>query len=64
MSPFSTAGMKLRGIEPPTMLSTNLNPPPRAFGANLICASPYWPWPPDCFLCRPRTSDMPLIVSL
>ena len=31
---------------------------------NLINTSPYCPCPPDCFLCFPWTSEVPLIVSL
>src|ERR1041385_5295166 len=38
--------MNLLGITPPTMLSTNSYPAPRASGEIRIQQSPYWPRPP------------------
>jgi len=52
--PASTAGMYCRGITPPVILSSNTKPSPRSSGRISIVQSPYWPCPPDCFLCRPR----------
>jgi len=40
-TPFSTEGMKLRGMEPPKMSSTNSKPPPRVSGSTRIQVSPY-----------------------
>ncbi len=62
-TPFSTAGMYCRGIDPPTMPSTYSNPFPRGSGSIRIQQSPYCPRPPDCFLCLPCTSAFPLMVS-
>src|SRR5207302_1122850 len=31
----------------------HLSAPPRASGRISLMTSPNWPWPPDCFLCRP-----------
>ncbi len=62
-TPFSTEGMKLRGIAPPKMSSTNSKPPPRVSGSTRIQVSPYWPRPPVCFLYLPCTSARPLTVS-
>ena len=61
--PFSTAGMKFLGIEPPKISLANSNLPPRGSGSILIQQSPNWPWPPVCFLCRPCTSALPRMVS-
>ena len=61
--PFSTAGMKFRGIAPPTTSSTNSKPLPRGSGSSLIHVSANCPRPPDCFLYLPCTSARPLIVS-
>ena len=41
--PFSTAGMKFFGIEPPKMSSTNLKSLPRGSGFMRILQSPNWP---------------------
>ena len=32
----------------------NATPAPRGIGLISSTTSPNWPWPPDCFLCRPR----------
>ena len=63
LMPASTAGMYCRGITPPVILSSNWKPSPRASGRNSMTTSPYWPWPPDCFLCRPRWLAVLRIVS-
>src|SRR4051794_6444677 len=39
---------------PPTTFSWNSKPAPRGTGLISSTTSPNWPWPPDCFLCRPR----------
>ena len=51
--PFSTAGMKFFGIEPPKMSSTNLKSEPRGSGLSRILQSPNWPWPPGLLLVPP-----------
>ena len=61
--PFSTAGMKFLGMDPPKMSSTNLKSEPRGRGFRRIRQSPNWPWPPVCFLWRPCASAEALIVS-
>src|SRR5204863_2247279 len=61
--PFSTAGMYWRGMEPPKMSSTNSKSDPRGSGSMVILQSANWPWPPDCFLCRPCASADLVIVS-
>ena len=48
--PFSTAGMYVFGMAPPTMASTNSKPWPRGSGSIWIQQSPNWPCPPVCFL--------------
>jgi hypothetical protein len=45
--------MKLRGITPPTILSTNSKPLPRGSASTSSQQSPNWPRPPDCFLYLP-----------
>src|SRR5699024_5976007 len=50
-SPFSTAGKKFLGTEPPNTSSSNSNS--SSDGSNLINTSPNCPAPPDCFLCLP-----------
>ena len=62
--PFSTEGIYCLGIEPPTILSTNSKPAPWGSGSNSSQQSPYWPFPPDCFLYLPWTFVCPFIVSL
>ena len=37
---------------------------PRGRGLMVTTTSPNWPWPPDCFLWRPRTSVDLRMVSL
>ncbi len=54
----------MRGTTPPVILSSNLKPEPRGSGLMSSTTSPNWPWPPDCFLCRPRTVTGFRIVSL
>ena len=49
-------GMNWRGTTPPVIFSTNWKPEPRGSGLISSTTSPNWPWPPDCFLCRPRIS--------
>ena len=49
-TPFSTAGMKLPGIEAPLILLTNSSPTPSSAGSISILQSANWPRPPDCFL--------------
>ena len=39
------------------IFSSNLKPSPRPRGRISMITSPYWPWPPDCFLWRPRTCE-------
>ncbi len=63
-APASTAGMYWRGTTPPVMRSTKEKPAPRGRGASSIVTSANWPWPPDCFLWRPRTVAAVRIVSL
>ncbi len=41
------------GTAPPTTLSTNSKPEPRGSGSTSMSHTAYWPWPPDCFTCRP-----------
>ena len=53
-----------RGTTPPVILSSNLKPEPRGSGLMSSTTSPNWPWPPDCFLWRPRSWTDFLIVSL
>ncbi len=48
--PCSTEGMKLRGITPPTMASSNSMPVPRGSGSSSMWQSPYCPRPPLCRL--------------
>ena len=62
-APFSTAGMYVRGTEPPTTESTNSKPPPGGSGETRNCTTANWPWPPDCFLSLPSTCAFPAIVS-
>ena len=50
---FHGRDMYWRGMAPPTILSTNSNPPPRGMGSISIQVSPNWPRPPVCFLYRP-----------
>ena len=59
-TPFSTDGMNWRGIEPPTISSTNSKPPPRGSGSTLSQQSPYWPRPPDWRLYLPCDSALAL----
>ena len=40
------------------------DPAPRGRGLMVTTTSPNWPWPPDCFLWRPRTSVDLRMVSL
>ena len=61
--PFSMAGMKFLGMEPPKVSFTKLKSPPRGSGFMRILQSPNCPWPPVCFLWRPWPSAAPLIVS-
>src|SRR5438105_11188901 len=63
-TPFSTDGMNWCGTTPPTILSTNSNPPPRSSGSTSIVATPYCPCPPDCFTYRPVAVALVLRVSL
>ena len=49
-TPFSTAGMKLRGITPPTIASANSKPAPRSRGSTRSHATANWPWPPRLLL--------------
>ena len=42
------------GTTPPVIVSVNWKPEPRGSGLISITTSPNWPWPPDCFLWRPR----------
>ena len=53
--PFSTLGMNWVGTDPPTTLDSNSKPEPRGNGLNSTWHTAYWPWPPDCFTCRPVT---------
>ena len=62
INPFSTAGMKFVGTDPPNTELTNSNS--FSDGENLTLTKPNCPAPPDCFLCLPSTSEEPLIVSL
>ena len=62
-TPFSTEGMNLVGIAPPTTALSKTKPPPRSRGSMRSEATPNWPWPPDCFLWRPSASPLPVIVS-
>ena len=55
--------MYCRGIEPPKISSTNSKSAPRGSGSIVILQSANWPWPPDCFLCRPCASADLVIVS-
>ena len=59
--PFSTAGRKFCGIDPPKILSTNSKPVPWGSGSMSITHTPNWPRPPLCFLCLPST---PVILRL
>jgi len=61
--PFSMAGMYCFGTEPPKISSTNAKPASRSWGSMRILQSPNWPWPPVCFLCRPWTSALAVMVS-
>ena len=45
--------MNCRGTAPPTTLSTNSKPAPDSSGSTSMSQTAYWPWPPDCFTCRP-----------
>src|SRR5581483_11758403 len=56
--------MNWRGMAPPTISSTNSNPPPRGSGSILSQQSPYWPRPPDWRLYLPWASARPLLASL
>ena len=47
--PFSTAGKKFLGTEPPTTSDAN-SKSLSANGSKRIQTSPNWPAPPDCFL--------------
>ena len=60
----STAGIYCLGTTPPVIVSVNTKPEPRGSGLISTTTSPYWPWPPDCFLCRPRSCTDLRIVSL
>ena len=62
--PFSMAGRNCCGTEPPKILPTNSKPLPRGNGSKTHLQSPNWPRPPVCFLCRPCTSTLALMVSL
>ncbi len=63
-TPISTEGMNERGTTPPVIFSSNWKPEPRGSGLMSSTTSPNCPWPPDCFLCRPRISMPFLMVSL
>ena len=54
--PSAPRGCSSVEMAPPTILSTNSKPSPRGSGSTRMAHSPNWPWPPDCFLCRPSTS--------
>ena len=51
-------------LHPPKILSTNSKPPPRSNGSKTTLQSPNCPRPPVCFLWRPCTSALAVIVSL
>ncbi len=42
----------------------NRNPSPLASGEMRTFATPYWPWPPVCFLYLPSASASFVMVSL
>ena len=54
------------GLEtaPPTIALTNSNSPSSAPGSKRILTTPNCSAPPDCFLCLPSASTLPLMVSL
>ena len=56
--------MNWYGTDPPKILSTYSNPLPRGSGSISMLHMAYWPWPPDCFTCRPMALTGALMVSL
>ena len=61
--PVPTAGTSDFGMAPPTTSDSNTYPSPGGRGSKRTLATPNWPRPPDCFLCRPSTSTVRVMVS-
>ena len=62
-TPFSTLGMKLRGMAPPTTFVDELEAAARGQGSTSMSRTAYWPWPPDCLTRRPWPLPGPENVS-
>ena len=61
---FLDRGDELVGHGPAVELVGVLEPLPRGRGSTSMLQMAYWPWPPDCFTCRPSALTGALNVSL
>ena len=61
--PASMGLMNSFGMVPPEMSFSKTKPSPGA-GEISMLQTPYWPWPPDCLMCRPSPLAALRIVSL